>query len=169
MTEFEISFVIPCYNAGGFLRDAIASVRRQTGGFAIADIIVVDDRSDDVVTQEVLREIATLDRVRVFPNTGPRGAASARNTGIAHATGNWVAFMDADDILTEGSLELRCRTASAFPDCKWISADYRVLREDGTLEEETFYSSRPLPRHYFSQAFRNQKANPIGAAGCRVR
>ncbi|MFZ0694204.1 MAG: glycosyltransferase family 2 protein, partial [Alphaproteobacteria bacterium] len=123
----------------------------------------------DVVTQEVLREIATLDRVRVFPNTGPRGAASARNTGIAHATGNWVAFMDADDILTEGSLELRCRTASAFPDCKWISADYRVLREDGTLEEETFYSSRPLPRHYFSQAFRNQKANPIGAAGCRVR
>ncbi|MFZ0695177.1 MAG: glycosyltransferase family A protein [Alphaproteobacteria bacterium] len=139
MTTFEISFIIACCNAGMFLREAVASIQRQTGHFAIADIIVVDDRSDDTVTQDVLRKTAELDRVRVFPNTGARGAASAPNTGIAHVRGNRIAFMDADDILPEGSLELHCRTASALPDCKWISADYRVLREDGTVEEKSFY------------------------------
>lgn len=152
MSAFDISFVIPCYNAGTFLREAVASIHRQHGPFTVADIVVVDDRSGDPTTQEVLREIRSLPAVRVIANVGPRGAASARNTGLAHATGNWIAFFDADDVLLPDSLAIRCETASRFPDCKWISADYQVLREDGTVESETFYGSRPLPRRYFSEA-----------------
>ena len=141
MSAFEISFIIPCYNAGAFLRDAVASIRRQTGRFVIADIIIVDDRSDDPTTREVLREVAAYDTVRVIANEGPRGAASARNTGLKQARGNWIAFMDGDDILMENSVELRCRTAEAFPDCQWITGDYRVFYNDGTVEAQPFFQT----------------------------
>lgn len=158
MSAFEISFVIPCYNAGTLLREAIDSIRRQKGRFVVTDIIVIDDRSNDPATRDVLREIAAYDNVRVLTNEGPRGAASARNTGLKHVKGTWIAFMDADDILMENSLEIRCRTAEAFPDCRWITADFRVFYDDGTTEERTFFSSRPLPAQYFAEAFATGKA-----------
>lgn len=157
MEPFIISFVIPCFNAGTFLREAVESIKRQTGDFTVADIVVVDDRSDDRATAAALREIANIENVHVLENAGPRGAAGARNTGISRATGNWIAFMDADDILLEDSLNLRCRTAAGFPDCQWISADYQVLREDGTTDEHTFFASRPLPRQYFARAFATKR------------
>lgn len=104
-----ISVVIPCYNSGQFLPDALASVLGYAGPEPY-EVIVVDDGSTDELTQEVLRRAAEQG-CRVFrqPNAGP---AAARNTGIAQARGEFILFLDSDnkirhDYLTQGVAVLR--------------------------------------------------------------
>lgn len=86
-----VSVIIPAYNAESFIADSVRSALDQT--FHDLEVIVVDDGSTD-------RTIARLaefgDRIRVHqqPNAG---VARARNTGVALATGSWIAFLDADD------------------------------------------------------------------------
>lgn len=91
MDLISVSAVIPAYNAERFIADAIQSVLAQT--YQIAEIIVVDDGSSDH-TAEVAAEFP---RTRVIrrPNGGQ---AAARNTGIHAASGQWIAFLDHDDL-----------------------------------------------------------------------
>jgi len=93
----SISVVIPCYNYGHFLPDAVGSVLAQT--LRPDEIIVVDDGSTDN-TAEVCKQ---FDRVRYLwkPNGG---LSSARNFGIAHSTGGLLMFLDADDLLSPTAL-----------------------------------------------------------------
>jgi glycosyltransferase involved in cell wall biosynthesis len=88
----SISVVIPCYNAAHFLRATIESILRQTR--PATEVIVVDDGSTD-------------DSARIAASFGPpvrvirqrnQGESAARNRGIEAATGDWVAFLDADDL-----------------------------------------------------------------------
>jgi glycosyltransferase involved in cell wall biosynthesis len=96
----RVSVVIPAYNAARFLPAALASVAAQTR--AADEVIVVDDGSTDS-TLERLREWPAV-RVVEQPNAGP---AAARNTGVAHATGELVAFLDADCVWYPRKLELQ--------------------------------------------------------------
>lgn len=86
-----VSVVIPCFNPGRRLHDAIASVR--SGGLAAVELIVVDDGSSPPLQLEerILRQV----------NAGP---AAARNTGWRAAAGEFIAFLDADDLWKPGSL-----------------------------------------------------------------
>lgn len=89
----RVSVVIPCYNAGELLHEAVASALAQT--HADTEVVVVDDGSTDPATQRVLGEIAGP-RVTVIrqANAGP---AAARNRAIAAATGEYILPLDADD------------------------------------------------------------------------
>ncbi|MGE9290073.1 MAG: glycosyltransferase family A protein [Puniceicoccales bacterium] len=91
-----ISIIIPCYNHGQYLREAVDSVRAQT--VPVDGIWIVDDGSDDSETLKVLEEIANLDGVRVLSqeNSGP---AVARNRAIREIDSPFVASLDADDRL----------------------------------------------------------------------
>jgi hypothetical protein len=97
-----ITAVIPGYNAEAFIADAIQSVLAQT--VEIAEIVVVDDGSSDQ-TAEVA---ASFPRTRVIRQSNT-GQAGARNAGIAIATGEWVAFLDADDVWQPRKTEIQCR------------------------------------------------------------
>lgn len=89
----RISVVIPCYNYAHFLPEAIDSVLRQT--LPAAQILVVDDGSTDDTSAVVARY---GDRVEyVWQVNG--GLPAARNTGARHARGEYVVFLDADDML----------------------------------------------------------------------
>lgn len=107
----KISIVIPCYNQGEYLEDAIESAYNQST--PAHEIIVVNDGSTDDS-----REIAERYMFKEFPmisspvkviNQVNKGLASARNTGIMAATGDYVQFLDADDILMENALEVMTR------------------------------------------------------------
>lgn len=150
----QISAIIPCYNSGIYLIEAVNSLLRQRGNFELAEVIVVDDRSDDAVTRQALHQVAGIDRVRLLTNVGPRGAAAARNTGLAEARSQWVAFLDADDILTEESFEVRCEAARRFPDVGWVGGDICLADRDGTASGPPMLQSGDVVRPVVAEAFR---------------
>jgi len=89
----EVSVIIPTYNRAGSLGRSLGSVLGQTYGDL--EVIVVDDASSDH-TEEVVTALDDA-RVRYLRHTVNRGAAAARNTGLKHASGRYVAFQDSDD------------------------------------------------------------------------
>ncbi|MEO1496465.1 MAG: glycosyltransferase [Planctomycetota bacterium] len=124
----EISFVIPVYNAGGYLREALASLRWQT--FTRWEAVCVNDGSTDS-SPIVLREFAAFDpRFRVIdqPNAGIVGAL---NRGLSEARGQWIARMDADDVATPDRLERQWRAAGQDPGVVAVGANVLVVDPDG--------------------------------------
>ena len=97
-----VTVVIPCYNYAQFLPDAVASVLSQEG--VEVDVIVVDDASSDD-SLSVAKRLADSDsRVRVLSNDVNSGAVKTFNRGLAEAQGQFLVRLDADDLLTPGSL-----------------------------------------------------------------
>lgn len=89
----RVSVVIPCHNAAAWIGEALRSVAEQR--FAPHEIIVVDDASTDDSVREV--RAASPGGVKLL-SVRHGSAAAARNAGIAAATGEWIAFLDADDV-----------------------------------------------------------------------
>ena len=87
------TIVVPCYNDGAYIRDAVTSAQRQT--YAATEIVIVDDGSEDEATRETLRQMEK-EGLRVVWNDH-RGVAHARNTGIRCATGTYILPLDSDD------------------------------------------------------------------------
>ena len=99
-----LSVIVPVYKAGPFLRPCIRSLLRNQGNPEFFEVIAVDDASpDDSAT--ILEEFADTHRnfrfIR-FPEN--RGVGAARNAGIETATGEWLAFCDADDAYVPGAI-----------------------------------------------------------------
>ncbi len=88
----KISVVIPTYNRLGYLREALESVLRQT--HAADEILVVDDGSTDGTEAAISALPAPIRYIRQ-KNAGP---AAARNRGLREAKGDWIAFLDSDDL-----------------------------------------------------------------------
>jgi len=96
-----IDVVIPCFNAERYIGEAIRSVLAQ--GVDGVRVIVVDDGSSDA-SAAVARSLGAAVEVHSQTNAG---IAAARNAGIARARAPWLAFLDADDVWTPGSLAVR--------------------------------------------------------------
>ena len=114
-----VSVIIPVYNVAPFLREALDSVCRQT--YENLEILVIDDGSTDG-SGRICDEYAAKDpRVLVIRQEN-RGLSAARNAGLDRMTGEYVAFLDADDAFCEGFVE---KTLRAICD---LSADLVVCR-----------------------------------------
>lgn len=90
-----VSVVMAARNAEATLEAALGSL--QTQSYAGLEILVIDDASDDDTAALARRTAQTDDRVRVISLDSARGAAGARNVGLAEARGQYVTFQDADD------------------------------------------------------------------------
>lgn len=101
--EPPISVIIPTYNRANLVRRAIDSVIKQS--YSNLEIIVVDDASGDN-TQEVINGIGNS-RIRYIRHGVNQGGAVTRNTGIEAATGDYVAFLDSDDVWWQGKIEVQ--------------------------------------------------------------
>ncbi len=108
----RVSVVIPCYNQGAYLDEAVESVLAQT--YRDFEIIVVNDGSTD---EETNRLLARYERpqTRVL-HTGNQGLASARNNGIREAMGEYILPLDADDRIVPTYLEKAVRVLDERPD-----------------------------------------------------
>lgn len=93
----QVSVIIPVYNGAAYLMEAIESVRRQRR--ALLEIVVVDDGSTD----ESARLAESSSDVKLI-RKNRQGVAAARNAGIEAASGEYLAFLDADDLWPEGKL-----------------------------------------------------------------
>jgi len=103
MTTLFFTVVIPTYNRAGLLLEAIQSVLDQT--FGDFELIVVDDYSTDG-TKDVVGSFRD-DRIKYIINDHAKGGAGTRNAGIFRARGEWIAFLDDDDIWLPKKLELQ--------------------------------------------------------------
>lgn len=108
------SIVIPCFNGAEWIAGAIASARSQH--LSDIEIIVVDDGSTDAA-MDVARAGADADRrVRIVERErAPRGACACRNEGALLATGKFLLFLDADDLIEPFCLEQRVAAMEAHP------------------------------------------------------
>src|ERR1041385_1015897 len=98
----RVSIVIPCYNYGKYVAEAVESCLRQS--YTNVDVIVVDDGSTEPGTQDVLRTLARENVVVLHQEN--MGLSRARNNGAARATGEFLVFLDADDSLDINAIAL---------------------------------------------------------------
>jgi glycosyltransferase involved in cell wall biosynthesis len=139
--DWLISVVIPTFNRAKQVTRAINSVLNQT--YDRFEIVVVDDGSTDCTRDAICAIIKgdedsrRISRIRYFyqPN---KGQSAARNKGIAEATGNWIAFLDSDDIWLPEKLELQVRAIEQFQEsCGACFTDARLVDNQG-LETTAF-------------------------------
>jgi glycosyltransferase involved in cell wall biosynthesis len=112
--------VIPAHNAERYLAETLESVRAQT--FSDYEILVIDDGSTDRTA-----EIAAGYSGVTLLSQNNRGAAAARNAGIRTARGQFVAFLDADDIWVPSKLEKQAANLLRNPQTAWIYSDALVF------------------------------------------
>jgi len=99
-----VSVIIPSYNHGHFVTDAIESVLKQS--YKTIELLVVDDGSND---DTECRVMAYGDRLKYIKHTRNEGMSRARNTGIRNSLGEFIAFLDSDDIWLSEKLEMQIR------------------------------------------------------------
>ena len=122
----QVSVVIPVHNREALIGRAIDSVLRQS--FADFELLVVDDGSTDATAARVLAHADP--RLRLLRHAENRGAAAARNTAIAAARGEFIAFLDSDDEWLPDKIarQVAC-LAAAPPDTLMCCSGYWMVRE----------------------------------------
>ncbi len=118
-----VSIVIPCYNQGRFLADAIRSVQSQT--YPEIETIVVDDGSTDETAI-----VARASPVRLV-SIRNSGAAVARNIGMRESRGQYLIFLDADDRLLPDAVATGVAWLTAQERWKFVTGHVRLMTEDG--------------------------------------
>ena len=120
----KVSIIIPAYNVAPYIGETLDSVFGQT--FADFEVIVINDGSPD--TAELERELARfLDRINYLKQEN-RGASAARNTGLRAARGEFVAFLDADDLWLSNYLDEQIKFMQEC-DCDLVCADADVFSD----------------------------------------
>ncbi|MBF5056071.1 glycosyl transferase family 2 protein [Alcanivorax sp. 521-1] len=120
-TAAQISIIMPLYNKENLVLSSIASVQAQT--FGNWELVVIDDGSTDAGADQV----AALDdrRIRLIRQANG-GVSAARNRGIAEASCELLAFLDADDIWLPGYLSAILALAADFPKARWFATSYLI-------------------------------------------
>lgn len=134
----KISVIIPVYNGAKTIKKTIQSVLNQT--FQDLELIIINDGSTDR-TLSVIEEIQDAKiKVYSYPNSG---VSNARNQGISHAQGEYISFIDADDLWTPDKLELQYQALVNNPSAQiayswmdWIDEDDRFLRPAARMSLE---------------------------------
>lgn len=101
--NFLVSVVIPCYNVQEYIRNCIESALNQT--YKPIEIICIDNNSNDK-TYSILSHFESESKIKVY-KCFDKGANYARNLGVVKSKGNWIQFLDADDVLLPEKIELQ--------------------------------------------------------------
>ena len=135
-----VSVIMPSFNTGRFIAESIESVLAQT--YTNWELLIVDDASTDntdEVVQSVILSVAQAkskdlaERIHYFKNDRNRGAAYSRNLALREANGEWIAFLDSDDLWLPEKLEKQLKFM--------IDNDYKF---SGTGRIEIDENSNPL-------------------------
>ncbi len=117
----RVSIIVPCYNAERYLDEALDSACAQT--CADVEIIAVDDGSTDG-TRGILHARARRDSRFVVLAQPNQGESAARNAGLRYARGEFICFLDADDVLLPGKIERQAAFLDRTPGCDLVYSDF---------------------------------------------
>ena len=124
-----ISVIVPCYNYGHFLAEALASI---TAGSLQVEIVIIDDGSTDQ-TPDVVATFDTACDVR-FIRQQNAGLSAARNRGIRESRGRYLVFLDADDRLAPGGLEIGAAMLDEHPEAAFVFGRCMLMDASGELQ-----------------------------------
>jgi len=145
-----VSVVCPAYNCGLFIKPALESVFSQS--YRPIEVIVVDDGSTDSTPEliKVYREVWYLRQANL-------GASAARNNGIRAARGEYVAFLDLDDLWTPEKLSDQVVALESCPEAGFGFSDMRLFSSSGD-EELTMFQKYQLTAEYFGHEWMVERA-----------
>ena len=107
---------------------------RGFGESHLFEVIVVDDASDDGDTRSVLSEIErSFSDVLLIRKKVNGGVSASRNAGAYYARGDWLSFLDGDDVWVEGRAQIFRKALEAYEDSNWISSDYSRMEFNGSI------------------------------------
>ena len=133
-----VSVVMPAYNQGAFIGEAIRSVLKQT--FEDFDLHVIDDGSTDD-TPEIVKGFDD-ERLRYFRQENG-GLSAARNAGIARSKGEFIAFLDSDDVWLPDKLARQVRAMRANPNCGLVACNFRHVGDHSFVDKAFLRSNVP--------------------------
>lgn len=127
----KISVIIPVFRVSAFIERCMASVAQQT--FTDVECLLVDDASDDDSMDRVaawLKQYSGTIHFRILYHDKNLGLSAARNTGILAAQGEYLFFLDGDDVLPADSLEHLAHVLSRFPDVDIVQGSAEIIGLD---------------------------------------
>ena len=126
-----VSFVVPCYNYGRYLRDCLDRIFGQEGGYDIEVIAINDCSTDD--TLEILRSYADRPRMRIIDHEVNRGHIFTVNEGLAAATGKYIVRVDPDDRHRLNFLSRTVPILEKHPEVGLVYADVALINAAGEI------------------------------------
>jgi glycosyltransferase involved in cell wall biosynthesis len=139
-----VSVVVPVFNGARTIGRAVHTILNQT--YRELDVIVVDDASTDD-TPEIVGSLCRDDtRLRYVKNTGAKGPAGARNTGIKLARGEFLAFLDADDVWHPDHVMRAASILSERSDVVSVLLNFDIVSEESGEQLDDWFSDRDAPR-----------------------
>jgi glycosyltransferase involved in cell wall biosynthesis len=136
--------IIPCKNGGAWLADAIESCLQQT--WRNLEVIVVDNGSTDASVEVARRYASSVTLLECKRN----GASAARNVGLQHARGDFIQFLDADDVLDRDKIRAQMERMAGAPSSVVASAAWSRFRSDPT---EAIFLPEPVWRDLAPEEF----------------
>lgn len=158
--EVLVSIVMPAYNCEKYVVDAINSVLAQT--YQNWELLVLDDGSKDN-TPHIIEEFCQQDsRIKALPNEKNMGVSATRNKGMEHASGEWIAFLDSDDMWEPEKLEKQFKIVEK-ESAEFLFTGSSYMNEDG----EPFKGIFEVPAKVTYKKLRNQ--NVISCSSVLVK
>lgn len=148
MTSPLVSVIIPTYNRAHYIAASIQSALDQT--YPHLEVIVIDDGSTDN-TAEILTRFD--DRVHCIKQVN-QGVAAARNTGLAQVQGQYIAFLDSDDLWLPDKLEKQIAALEARPEVGLIHSRMMEIDEHGNALNTETYTEDDLRGHIYKRLLR---------------
>lgn len=169
MSDQLVSIIVPTYNRGYCIQRTIDSVRAQT--HQNWELIVVDDGSTDNTADVVQSSYSGDHRVRyIFQANG--GVSAARNAGIRAAYGDFVAFLDSDDVWKAWKLMVQLQCFRKFPEVGMVWTDFSAMDPSETIVQQRYlrtmydaYRFFPTSSSLFSEA---HDLSSIGVTECEA-
>lgn len=151
--EPKVSVVIPAYNCKNFIASAIESIVRQS--YKNIEIVVVDDASTDGTFEKVTSLKEIFPQVVLCSNSRTKGPSGARNTGLNIASGEYVAFLDADDVWLPNHLD-GIEFLEKHRDVSVVFFNFNIVEFSSGRVFEDWFSARQAPRVLNSQIIDNK-------------
>lgn len=144
------SIIIPVYNGEKFIEKAIESVFNQT--MSDWELIIVNDGSSDN-TLSVLEKYKDNEKIQIISQENS-GVSVARNTGVKNSKGDYIAFLDADDVWHKNHLDVMKTLAEKYPDAGLIGTFTRVELVNGDIISECEYFKDKKEEVYLDDFFK---------------
>ena len=131
MTKDLVSIIIPCYNVENFIEDCFLSLQNQT--YKKIELIFINDGSKDGTLQKLQNLCTGKTNCKIIDKQN-EGVSVARNVGISQAQGEFIGFVDSDDVVTKEYVEILVSNMKKF-DCDCSACDFIFVKEDFQLKD----------------------------------